>query len=422
MMGQGTGRSRTGWPGPSGWTPPRWGRISSRGRSRPAWRPRASRTWPDTSGSSTARGRSCKPSSKRWSSRRAGSSAIPARSRSSASMPAPAERATLRCPPLRVLSLPCAGGRNPTPSPWRCIDAGLPPAAIPDRRRGHQRPGARAGPSRRVQPERVPGADSSFRTRYFHQGPEGFALDAAVKGTVRFIRGNLLDPGLLADRPPYDVVFCRNLLIYLDRDARERAVAALDRLLAPSGLVFIGHAETLSFPSSRFVMADESGSFAYRRASPDAKAASPRRRESSRPKPRPSRPPARSLPATVPPALPGPAPVRALPDADRVSATLFDALERASDLANQRQYRGGHPALPAVDSRGRADGPGVFPAGDHPPGGRGRASGRGLFPQGGLPRWPARRGAARPGPDRQASRRSSLRGRISSPGDPRLAE
>jgi chemotaxis protein methyltransferase WspC len=240
-------------------------------------------------------------------------------------------------PPLRVLSLPCAGGEEPYSIAMALIDTGLPSAQfhidavdISDRALARARRGVYSLNAFR-------GPYSSFRTRYFHQGPEGYALDVAVKGTVRFLRGNLIDPGLLADRPPYDVVFCRNLLIYLDRDARERAVAALDRLLAPSGLVFIGHAETLSFPSSPFVMADESGSFAYRRASPDATAATLRRRESSRPKPPPSRPPARPLSATIPPALPGPAPVRALtaPIAPQVSST---PLERASDLANQRRF------------------------------------------------------------------------------------
>ncbi len=243
----------------------------------------------------------------------------------------------LSCPPLRVLSLPCAGGEEPYSIAMTLLDAGLLPAQfhvdavdISDRvlakaRRGVFSLNAFRGPY------------SSFQSRYFRQGPEGFALDAAVKGTVRFIRGNLIDPDLLADQPPYDVVFCRNLLIYLDRDARERAVAAFDRLLTPSGLVFIGHSETLSFPSSRFVMADESGSFAYRRASPDATEARTRRRESSRPKPSPSRPPPRSLPVVVPPALPGPVPVAALP-APIASPDTSTLLERASDLANQQRY------------------------------------------------------------------------------------
>ena len=256
-------------------------------------------------------------------------------------------------PLLRVLSLPCAGGEEPYSIAMTLMDAGLSSAQfridavdISDRvlakaRRGLFSRNAFRGPY------------SSFQSRYFQQGPEGFALDPSVKGTVRFVRGNLIDPALLADQPPYDVIFCRNLLIYLDRDARERALDAFDRLLTPSGLVFIGHSETLSFPSSRFVMADESGSFAYRRASPDATEARARRRESSRPRPTPTRPPARFLPAIKPPSLPAPAPVRALP-APVASTKSSTPLERASDLANGRHFE---EAIRLCQQTIREDGP-----------------------------------------------------------------
>lgn len=241
------------------------------------------------------------------------------------------------CPPLRVLSLPCAGGEEPYSVAMTLLDAGfssgqfrIDAVDISERVLAKARRGVFSLNAFR-------GADASFRSRYFHVVPEGFALDASVKGTVRFSRGNLVDPDLLSDQPPYDVVFCRNLLIYLDRDARERAVAAFDRLLSPSGLIFIGHSETLSFPSSRFVMADESGSFAYRKASPDATEARARRRELSRPKPAPSRPAARSRPAIAPHSLPAPAPVRALP-APIESEAALTPLERAADLANGRHF------------------------------------------------------------------------------------
>ena len=94
-------------------------------------------------------------------------------------------------PPLRVLSLPCAGGEEPYSIAMALIDAGLPPAQfqidavdISDRALARARRGVYSLNAFR-------GPDSSFRTRYFHQGPEGYALDAAVKGTVRFLRGNL---------------------------------------------------------------------------------------------------------------------------------------------------------------------------------------------------------------------------------------
>ena len=78
----------------------------------------------------------------------------------------------------------------------------------------------------------------------------------------------MLDPALLADSPPYDVVFCRNLLIYLDTPARARVLSTLDRLLAGEGVLFIGHADrlgTTGMPSG-FEAIAEPGCFAYRRA------------------------------------------------------------------------------------------------------------------------------------------------------------
>ena len=75
--------------------------------------------------------------------------------------------------------------------------------------------------------------------------PEGYELDPAIRSTVRFLQANVLDPQLLEGSPPYDVVFCRNLLIYLDAPARARVLATLDRLLAADGVLFIGHADRL---------------------------------------------------------------------------------------------------------------------------------------------------------------------------------
>ncbi|MGB3766183.1 MAG: CheR family methyltransferase [Phormidesmis sp.] len=54
----------------------------------------------------------------------------------------------------------------------------------------------------------------------------------------------MLDAQLLMDEPPYDIVFCRNMLIYFDRMARDRTFSFLNRVLRPDGLLFIGYAET----------------------------------------------------------------------------------------------------------------------------------------------------------------------------------
>ena len=72
---------------------------------------------------------------------------------------------------------------------------------------------------------------------------------------------------MLAGEASYDLIFCRNLLIYLTESSRSRVVSVLDRLLATDGVLVIGHADRLT-PSDtepRFIAVGERGAFAYRR-------------------------------------------------------------------------------------------------------------------------------------------------------------
>ena len=71
------------------------------------------------------------------------------------------------------------------------------------------------------------GQHTDFRERYFLPSKEGFALTEQIKRKVRFIHGNLLDPLLLSGEPPYDILFCRNLLIYFDRPTQAQVLEVL---------------------------------------------------------------------------------------------------------------------------------------------------------------------------------------------------
>jgi chemotaxis protein methyltransferase WspC len=168
--------------------------------------------------------------------------------------------------PVRVLSIPCAGGEEPyslamtllgmdAPPPVETINAvDVSPRALEIAAQGIYRENA------------FRGADLAFHDCYFRPHPQGYELNPEVRRMVRFLRGNLLDPELLRTEAPYDVVFCRNLLIYLDREARRRALQTLDRLLAPEGVLFLGHAEHPRDGEPRFVLMGEPGAFAFRRA------------------------------------------------------------------------------------------------------------------------------------------------------------
>ena len=66
---------------------------------------------------------------------------------------------------------------------------------------------------------------------------------------------------------PYDVIFCRNLLIYLNDAARQQLVRRLWGWLAPDGLLFLGHAERTEYVSAYFQRVESPRAFAWKRRS-----------------------------------------------------------------------------------------------------------------------------------------------------------
>jgi chemotaxis protein methyltransferase CheR len=63
---------------------------------------------------------------------------------------------------------------------------------------------------------------------------------------------NLNDAGQVAEFGPFDVIFCRNLLIYFDELSRRHAAESLFDALEPGGFLCLGHSESMSRISSLF--------------------------------------------------------------------------------------------------------------------------------------------------------------------------
>jgi chemotaxis protein methyltransferase CheR len=78
------------------------------------------------------------------------------------------------------------------------------------------------------------------------QGPhEGIAADQPrAARAVRFLQANLMQP--LPELPMFDVIFLRNVLIYFDNDAKAQIVRRVLGRLKPDGVLYIGHAESMS--------------------------------------------------------------------------------------------------------------------------------------------------------------------------------
>lgn len=80
-----------------------------------------------------------------------------------------------------------------------------------------------------------------------HEGLARVSQD--VRRHVSFKNLNLLEIKDLGER--YDVVFCRNVMIYFDKAVQQRVVEMLERHIKPGGYLFISHAETLNGVSHR---------------------------------------------------------------------------------------------------------------------------------------------------------------------------
>ncbi len=97
--------------------------------------------------------------------------------------------------------------------------------------------------------ERLAPVPEAFRRRYFlrsrdrSSGLVRVAPEAREK--VRFARLNLMDEEFPVEGP-FDIIFCRNVIIYFDRETQERLMWKFCSHLKAGGYLFLGHSETLS--------------------------------------------------------------------------------------------------------------------------------------------------------------------------------
>ncbi len=179
---------------------------------------------------------------------------------------------------VRILSLPCSTGEEPFSMAMALLDGGLPPSRfhidavdISTRSIAWAERGTYGKNSFRAK-------DLSFRDRHFEPVGRVHRLSDDVRRQVNFRHGNLFSAGCLLGADRYDVIFCRNLLIYFDRVTQSRAVEALSRLMTPAGLLFVGPSETGLLLDLGFVPAGIPLAFAFRQAGNSAQPPRPKRR------------------------------------------------------------------------------------------------------------------------------------------------
>ena len=243
--------------------------------------------------------------------------------------------------PLRVLSAPCSSGEEPYSIALSLLEGGLPPAAIAvdaidvsfEAVRRAQQGVYRSGSFR---------GDMSRWTKYFAESAQGWQIAASVRALVQFARGNLLSRAWHPAREQYDVIFCRNLLIYFDESAQTRALDRIASLLAPDGVLVVGSADSFAARRAGFAPAagfERSFLFRLQSSSPDA-CASPAIMRRPRARATPPRPVAR---AWVSPVAARPVPMaRQMQPVPMVTGvrTAASAVVEVARLANEGQLAG----------------------------------------------------------------------------------
>lgn len=106
---------------------------------------------------------------------------------------------------------------------------------------------------------------ATVKQRYFKQSGAYWELDPTIRQMVGFEVHNLKDRLGAKRHGQFDVIFCRNVLIYFDNAMKTQVVNTFAEMLKPDGVLFIGHSETLRGLEAPFEQMPMPQGFCYRR-------------------------------------------------------------------------------------------------------------------------------------------------------------
>jgi chemotaxis protein methyltransferase CheR len=178
----------------------------------------------------------------------------------------------LRARPLRILSAACSSGEEPYSLSVRLMDAGLELSGIQWEIDACDLSPVRLETARRAVYDGMSfrATDDATRERCFRPLEGKWQLKDRYRKGVRFFHANLAAPLAGAGWGYYDVILCRNMLIYFSDQAFDRLISRLAQLLRPGGYLFLGHAESLFDRSNAFESVTFPETMGYRRRGPGA--------------------------------------------------------------------------------------------------------------------------------------------------------
>jgi chemotaxis protein methyltransferase CheR len=106
--------------------------------------------------------------------------------------------------------------------------------------------------------------------RYFGPVTGGnYQIDKGLRESIEFTRANLIDTKDMMQYRDFDLIFCRNVLIYFDDASRRLAAENLYDCLRPGGYICLGHSESMSRISPLFGVSRFPDAIVYQRPEAD---------------------------------------------------------------------------------------------------------------------------------------------------------
>lgn len=100
---------------------------------------------------------------------------------------------------------------------------------------------------------------------YFNETDSQYIVKEIIRQNVTFDTINLFNVDQLQLHEKFDVIFCRNVLIYFDEQTIKKIVTAFYKALKPGGFLFLGHSETITKLDVGFQTINLDGTFYYQK-------------------------------------------------------------------------------------------------------------------------------------------------------------
>ncbi len=179
----------------------------------------------------------------------------------------PPLKPSLKERPLKVLCAGCSSGEEAYSLVIALQNAGFETAGITWEIEAHDVDSEQIAKGREAVYDQTSlrACDAETRRRYFTSVDGRFRLKERHRVGVRFFETNLVAPKRILSRDVFDVVLCRNMLIYFTQSAFSKAIDLFAQALRPGGYLMLGHSESLLDRNTPFTPVVVDGGVVYRK-------------------------------------------------------------------------------------------------------------------------------------------------------------